>query len=285
MTKRTITCIVIVLSCVTGSLAQSRSSKRPAGVSMTPGYYFTIGMCRACLYPEWHDDAIRLFRAKGIRAVVGKGYENVTTGYSFAPIKAFEMRFDSNVGRDSDVLIQIELYVGPFNSEVVAMNALNDFPAVLSSIQRKRNRMEGSDKSGWPISRDERVRRRSGNSYEYGFFFIKGYRLLPKEDAQGNDWNSFWTTFSNAVSKHDRVALKRLMSSEADFFSGGGGENRDQWIQMISERNAWRELQRSVASGTMPYNEGRRPGRITRDRTLIFQLIGGRWRFVGVMGD
>jgi len=75
------------------------------------------------------------------------------------------------------------------------------------------------------------------------------------------------------------------MSSEAAFFSGGGGETRDQWIQMIDESRAWRRLRRSVASGTVPYYEGGRPGRITRDRTLIFQFVGGRWRFVGVMGD
>jgi hypothetical protein len=110
--------------------------------------------------------------------------------------------------------------------------------------------------------------------------------------AADRSWQQFYTAFRSAVNNRDRVALRRLMSSErrlmsseAAFFSGGGGETRDQWIQMIDERRAWQELQRSVASGTVPYNEARRPGRITRNRALIFQFIGGRWRFVGVMGD
>ncbi len=104
-------------------------------------------------------------------------------------------------------------------------------------------------------------------------------------EAQGNSWQSFWRQFTAAVNKKDRVALKALMSSESDFFSGGGGENRDEWIQMIEQRRAWRDLQKSVASGTVPLRGEKRTSRITRDRVLIFSLIGGHWRFVGVMGD
>jgi hypothetical protein len=103
--------------------------------------------------------------------------------------------------------------------------------------------------------------------------------------AQGSNWQNFWRQFTAAVNKKDRVALKGLMSSERDFFSGGGGENRDQWIQMIDDRRAWRDLQKSVALGTVPLKSEKRTSRITKDRVLIFSLIGGRWRFVGVMGD
>lgn len=107
----------------------------------------------------------------------------------------------------------------------------------------------------------------------------------PRASAPSTNWQTFWRQFSAAVNKKDRVALKGLMSSENDFFSGGGGENRDQWIQMIDQRKAWRDLQRSVASGTRPLKDEKGPSRITKDRTLIFRLIGGKWRFVGVMGD
>jgi hypothetical protein len=103
--------------------------------------------------------------------------------------------------------------------------------------------------------------------------------------AQGSNWQNFWRQFTVAINKKDRGALKGLMSSERDFFSGGGGENRDQWIQMIDDRRAWRDLQKSVASGTVPLKGEKRTSRITKDRALIFSLIGGRWRFVGVMGD
>jgi hypothetical protein len=104
-------------------------------------------------------------------------------------------------------------------------------------------------------------------------------------DSLADSWQTFWRQFSAAVNNKDRIALKALMSSENDFFSGGGGENRDQWIQMIDQRNAWRYLQKSVASGPVPFKSEKGPSHITKDKNLIFTLIDGRWRFVGVMGD
>jgi hypothetical protein len=97
-------------------------------------------------------------------------------------------------------------------------------------------------------------------------------------------WQTYWRQFSVAVNKKDRVALKRLMSSEKDF-DGIEPKTRDAWIRFVDESKLWGELQRSVGLGTVPYYEGKRPGRITKNRNLIFQFIGGRWRFVGVMGD
>lgn len=98
-------------------------------------------------------------------------------------------------------------------------------------------------------------------------------------------WRPFWTQFSAAVKAKNKVAVKRLMSSERDFFSGGGGETRDQWLQMLDDNKLWGLVQKGVAKGVIPYNESGRIGRITKDRQLIFQYIGGKWRFVGVMGD
>ena len=71
------------------------------------------------------------------------------------------------------------------------------------------------------------------------------------------------------------------MASEREFFSGGGGETRDEWITMIG----WKQLQTALVIGTMPYKEGQNQGRITKDRGLIFEFVRGRWRFTGVMGD
>ena len=100
--------------------------------------------------------------------------------------------------------------------------------------------------------------------------------------AQANRaWPVFWKQFGAAIRRKDRAAFKRLMASEREFFSGGGGETRDQWITMIG----WKQLQAALTIGTMPFNEGRRPGRITRDRGLIFEFVRGRWLFTGVMGD
>ena len=104
-------------------------------------------------------------------------------------------------------------------------------------------------------------------------------------DAANKSWRPFWTQFSSAVRNKNKAAMKRLMSSEKDFFSGGGGETRDEWLKMLDDRKIWGLGQKSVAKGVVPFNEGGKIGRITKDRHLIFRYIGGRWRFVGIMGD
>lgn len=104
--------------------------------------------------------------------------------------------------------------------------------------------------------------------------------------STSKNWQTFWRQFSVAVKNKNKAAVKRLMSSEREFFSGGGGETRDEWLQMIDDRNLWCLLQRSVAKGTKRYNNGRkRAARITRDNHLIFEFINKNWRFVGIMGD
>ena len=94
-------------------------------------------------------------------------------------------------------------------------------------------------------------------------------------------WPIFWGQLSTALKTKDRVALKRLMASEKEFFSGGGGETRDEWITITG----WEKLQTILVIGTMPFNEVQNPARITKDRGLIFEYTRGRWRFTGVMGD
>jgi hypothetical protein len=101
-------------------------------------------------------------------------------------------------------------------------------------------------------------------------------------NAQANKaWPAFWRQFTTAIRRKDRAALKRLMAPEREFFSGGGGETRDEWITMTG----WKKLQTVLVIGTKPYNEGRTPGRITKDNGLIFEFVRGRWRFTGIQGD
>ena len=184
--KRAFTCFVIVAFCALCAFAQTRRSGRSAAVGVANGYYFTIGMCRACVYGEWHSDAIRLFRARGIPAFIGRGHESRTSHQPFAPISAFEMRFDPNAGSDSELLVQVELYVGPFQSQEAATRALDEFPSVLAFIQRKRDSMYGSSE-GWAISDSAKVSRTSGNNYQHGFFTIKGYRIQHLPGAASAD--------------------------------------------------------------------------------------------------
>lgn len=119
------------------------------------------------------------------------------------------------------------------------------------------------------------------------FLFLLLFLFVPSLAAQssaGKSWNMFWTQFSSAVKSKNKAAVKRLMVSESNFLDGGGGETRDEWLSRIA-KCCWREVQKSVAGGTVPYNEGDFQGRITKDRTLIFQYTGNKWRFAGVMGD
>lgn len=124
-----------------------------------------------------------------------------------------------------------------------------------------------------------------GKTYGLSFCPMQA-SIKPRSGTQSHDWDSFWNAFSTAVNKKDRVAIKRLMSSESDFLTHGGIGSRNDYLQMFNDKSYWRDVQRSVARGTMSFDlERGRPARITRDRYLIFELISGRWRFVGVMGD
>lgn len=120
------------------------------------------------------------------------------------------------------------------------------------------------------------------------FLFLLLFLFVPSfasaQSAAEKSWKPFWTQFTAAVKSKDKAGVKRLMSSEKDWFSVGGGETRDEWLKMLDD-GFWGEVQKSVAKGVVAYNEGGRTGRITKDRQLVFQYIGGKWRFVGIMGD
>lgn len=103
--------------------------------------------------------------------------------------------------------------------------------------------------------------------------------------AANRNWNAFWAKFTSAVNRKSRASVKSLMASEKDFFSGGGGESRDEWLTMVEEQKWWGLLQKSVRRGVKNYNYDGKPGRVTKNDHLIFAYIGGRWRFTGPMGD
>ncbi len=104
-----------------------------------------------------------------------------------------------------------------------------------------------------------------------------------KPDAASRKWGAFWRQFSVAVNKKNLGTVRRLMSSEADFFNGEGGGRRDGWLKDVA-RERWSVITESVASGTVPW-EGRKDLRVTRDNVLAFRFIAGRWRFTGAVGD
>ena len=110
-------------------------------------------------------------------------------------------------------------------------------------------------------------------------------------DAAANrSWPSFWRQFTIAVSKKDHDGLIRVMP--ADFFDGGGGLTPVEWLRFMDEnvRNgSWRDLQRSVARGTVVNKQWSRKGvltRVTRDNGYYFEFRKDKkWYFAGVVGD
>jgi hypothetical protein len=160
--------MVIILLCATTPFSQMRRSASPAQTTMKPGYYFTVDMCRACYYPEWKKDVVRLFQKQDVSAIIYEGAMMETPNERFASLKIFPRR-----GMWSDVI-----YVGPFASEKAAVDSLDKFPAVLGYVQRKRNKLGGSADEGWPLTESEKVQRTKGNDYKFGFFEIKGCKLV-----------------------------------------------------------------------------------------------------------
>jgi hypothetical protein len=168
--KRLSLYFMMILLCATASSSQTRRGAPPAQKSMKPGYYFTIDMCHACYYPNWATDLIRLFQEKGLQATLYEGALMETKNAPFAAIKLFPRR-----GLWGDIV-----YIGPFDSEEAALAALEKFPPVLANVQNKRNKLGGKGDPGWPLSENEPVKRDVGNDYKYGFYEIKGCRLLAQ---------------------------------------------------------------------------------------------------------
>jgi hypothetical protein len=167
MTKL-ITCLLLMLLSATALFAQKRPGVRPAQTGIKPGYYFTVDMCHACYYPNWTKDLLRPFQAQGMSAITYEGAMMESANERFASVKMFPRR-----GLWKDLV-----YVGTFLTEEAALKALDKFPVVLGEVQRKRSKMGGGTDEGWPLAEGEKVRRTKGNDYQYGFYEIKGCKLV-----------------------------------------------------------------------------------------------------------
>ena len=108
--------------------------------------------------------------------------------------------------------------------------------------------------------------------------------------AANRSWQSFWHQITAAINKKDRAALRKMMPN--DFFDGGGGLTRSEWLQFIdkNERNgSWRDLRRSMAGGARIHRTWSAKGvptKVTRDNGYYFEYRrDGKWYFAGVVGD
>ena len=109
---------------------------------------------------------------------------------------------------------------------------------------------------------------------------------FAETQAATKSWQAFWTQFSSAIEKKSPAALRRLAAPKKNFsLNGGGNQTPAQWIAYIQKDNLWGDYRKAVASGTKPYNCGRGTCRVTNNNELLFQFLGGRWQWIGVMGD
>ena len=271
---------------------QVRSHRKQDGTTKSaPGYYFTVGACHACAYFGWHEEAIRLFRTRGITAFKGSGFENLSSSAPFAPMGAFQML------NPESAFWAMALYVGPFDSETAAMQALSQFPPVLLRIMETRGGFDDEVRA----NQRESVTRRSGNRYDFGnssFFMVGGYQLTTgKQQAPADGFEDFYRGFGAVVRRRDRVALKEIMSSRFEW-AMDGFISRDGAMRNIAEiigwQKFWQSAQKAAAKKAVlckpPYCNYK-PGYHSWVRSpfpieLMFERgSDGKWRWTGLLGD
>ncbi len=113
---------------------------------------------------------------------------------------------------------------------------------------------------------------------------------LATNKAANRSWPSFWRQLSAAINKKDRAALRKMMPD--DFFDGGGGSTPSEWLQFIDQnerKGSWKDLQKSIARGTVVNKNWPSKGiptRVTRDNGYYFEFRKDKkWYFAGVVGD
>ena len=112
-----------------------------------------------------------------------------------------------------------------------------------------------------------------------------------QSNASANQaWPAFWHQFSDAINRKDSAALLKMMPS--DFSDGGGGMSAAEWLEYINaneQHGSWKDLQRSVARGTViskEWSNNKVLTRITRDKHYYFEFRKDKkWWFAGVAGD
>lgn len=181
MLKRIGICLITIL-CATSVFAQARRKTRSTATQTQPGYYFTINTCNACCY-DWHESAVKLFKAAGIYAVVVFGQERKNSNTeAFASLRSFEKFFFKDVTRDSEICAQGTLYVGPFASEDSAISALEKFPSVLFSVIKNRGTDDMySEAELRNLARAKVTQNGTSNNWTFGgdsFFSINGYQIV-----------------------------------------------------------------------------------------------------------
>ncbi|HEY5885919.1 MAG TPA: hypothetical protein VIT88_14610 [Pyrinomonadaceae bacterium] len=114
--------------------------------------------------------------------------------------------------------------------------------------------------------------------------------IVEQRNSPSEDWSTFWRRFTAAVNTRNRLVLPKMMASEFSW-PGEGAVSPKVWLDFQDRTNAWRtlwrDLQKSVASGTKTYHDASDPRetRVTNDKALLFQRgHDGKWRWIGFLG-
>jgi hypothetical protein len=109
--------------------------------------------------------------------------------------------------------------------------------------------------------------------------------------AATDDWESFFKSFRATVNGRNRLGLPKMMASEFSW-PGEGAVAPKVWLDFQDRTNAWRtlwrDMQKSLASGTRPYHDPSDPRetRVTNDKAMLFQRGNdGKWRWIGFLGE
>ena len=126
---------------------------------------------------------------------------------------------------------------------------------------------------------------------------------IQRRSASGGPgtWDSFWLTFRSAVRRHDRSALRDMMSNPFEYSGANPSNVNPDFVlrDLNSERGeGWAALQRTIARIPTAYKlpNSRRPARVVKNplpcgrrpcdytEWIIFELgTDGRWRWISLI--
>lgn len=263
--KRLATSLLLVLSFA--GVAQGQSDS---------GFYLELGSCTAC--GAYGNQIVRLLKQSDVNAF--NGYAQCTGEYGSC-FSTGQYANATKIIRSRSQGSEVGVIVGPFQTLDSALGVMRRLRSILHPV------FDNDWAQRWGNSP---LRHRNGNSYEIQpltiWIIARAVRpIAPRGGSASQDWDTFWKAFSAAVNKRDILAMKRLTAPEKDFFSGGGGETREQWLQAVEKNKWWGLLQKSVRLGIKPFDWDGEPTRVTKDDHLCFRFLRGRWRFVGPCGD
>lgn len=128
------------------------------------------------------------------------------------------------------------------------------------------------------------------------FLFLLLLLFVPSvshaQSSASKSWNAFWTKFSAAVNKKDKEALKALMSSDFEW-ALDGYTSPDEVIRIMDKYKYWNQFKRSVANGVKVcgydapdcFRTKNTARRTKSPNWLLFEFIGGQWKWTRLIGD